>query len=254
MREPIAPRRRAHRMRLLGIALLTAAGVSLAAVAPAMAATPSPTPTPTNTVVQSATITAVPQCTVDPALGCVAGTLNDGNGNGVKGVTISMSDAGSDAASTVTSAEGHFAFKVSQNGLYTLTLKTSTLPNGVKATVTRAQGAGRRRRAPRRVLPADRFVQGVEGDHQHRPDHVHRHRGPARRAGAAARPAARARLDRPLADLRHDRAVELRARGAGDPRRLHGLQLRHRARPALHPRRARRGRRSAPPPATSRTA
>ncbi|MBW4040910.1 MAG: branched-chain amino acid ABC transporter permease [Acidobacteria bacterium] len=136
MREPIAPRRRAHRIRLLGIALLAAAGVSLAAVAPAMAATPSPTPTPTNTVVQSATITAVPQCTVDPALGCVAGTLNDGNGNGVKGVTISMSDAGSDAASTVTNAEGHFAFKVSQNGLYTLTLKTSTLPSGVKAAVT----------------------------------------------------------------------------------------------------------------------
>lgn len=136
MREPIAPRRRAHRMRLMGIALLAAAGVSLAAVAPAMAATPSPTPTPTNTVVQSATITAVPQCTVDPAVGCIAGTLNDGNGNGVKGVTIAMSDAGSDTASTVTSAEGHFAFKVSQNGLYTLTLKASTLPNGVKATVT----------------------------------------------------------------------------------------------------------------------
>jgi branched-chain amino acid transport system permease protein len=136
VREPNAAPRRAHRIRRLGIALLAAAGVSLAAVAPAMAASPSPTPTPTNTVVQSATITAVPVCTVDPALGCVAGTLNDGNGNGVKGVTISMSDAGSDAATTVTNAEGHFAFKVSQNGLYTLTLKTSTLPNGVKATVT----------------------------------------------------------------------------------------------------------------------
>jgi neutral amino acid transport system permease protein len=129
------PRRRAHRIRLLGVALLVAAGVTLGSVAPALAATPTPTPTPTNTVVQNATITAVPQCAVDPALGCVAGTLNDGNGNGVKGVTIAMSDAGSDAASTVTDAQGHFAFKVSQNGLYTLTLKTDSLPNGVKATV-----------------------------------------------------------------------------------------------------------------------
>lgn len=121
--------------RLLGAAALTAGAVLLIG-GPASAASPSPSPSPSDTVVQSARIVAVPRCTVDPNLGCVAGTLNDGNGNGVKGVTITMSDAGSDQATTATDAEGHFAFKVSQNGLYTLTLKTSTLPAGVKAQVT----------------------------------------------------------------------------------------------------------------------
>ncbi|MGT2425998.1 hypothetical protein [Amnibacterium kyonggiense] len=39
-----------------------------------------------------------------------------------------MSDAGSDSAKTVTDAQGHFAFKVSENGEYTLALVTSSLP------------------------------------------------------------------------------------------------------------------------------
>jgi neutral amino acid transport system permease protein len=133
--RPRTARAGAHPFRLLGAITALTAGAVLVLGGVASAATPSPTPTPTDTVVQSARIVAVPRCTIDATLGCVAGTLNDGNGNGVKGVTIAMSDAGSDAARTVTDANGHFAFKVSANGMYTLSLVTSTLPTGVKATV-----------------------------------------------------------------------------------------------------------------------
>jgi neutral amino acid transport system permease protein len=133
--RPRTARAGAHPFRLLGAITALTAGAVLVLGGVASAATPSPTPTPTDTVVQSARIVAVPRCTIDATLGCVAGTLNDGNGNGVKGVTIAMSDAGSDAARTVTDANGHFAFKVSANGVYTLSLVTSTLPTGVKATV-----------------------------------------------------------------------------------------------------------------------
>ena len=131
---PSVPRNTLARPIAVLIALVIAVAAVLAGAGPATASTsPSPTPSGSASVVTNAQIEAVPACTVDPDLGCVAGTLNDGNGNAVRGVTVTMSTSSGDSASTRTGADGRFAFKVSEDGLYTVSVDRATLPNGVTA-------------------------------------------------------------------------------------------------------------------------
>ena len=78
-------------------------------------------------------ISAASSCSADNTIGCVQGTLRDDNGNGVAKVTLTLSDAAGDKASTVSNSNGTYIFKVTAAGAYTLTLNTKTLPAGVKA-------------------------------------------------------------------------------------------------------------------------
>ena len=117
------------RKTLTRVAAIAAAGIalvigSLFLAGPAFATTSS-----------SGNITAASSCSSDATTGCVQGTLRDDNGNGVKGVTLTLKDATGDSASTKSDANGTYIFKVHTAGQYTLTLKTSTLPEGVKAAV-----------------------------------------------------------------------------------------------------------------------
>lgn len=136
-----SPARSARRPLLVLIALLGAALAVLAGGTAAVAATPSSSasasastsPSPSASVVQNAQIQAVAACSVDQTTGCVAGTLRDGNGNAVRGVTVAMSTASGDRAATKSNANGQFAFKVSESGTYNLTVDRATLPNGVTA-------------------------------------------------------------------------------------------------------------------------
>ena len=78
-------------------------------------------------------ITPATSCSSDDTTGCVQGTLRDDNGNGVPKVSMTLSNASGDHASTKTNANGTYIFKVSASGQYTLSLDRSTLPAGVKA-------------------------------------------------------------------------------------------------------------------------
>ena len=78
-------------------------------------------------------ITAATSCSSNDTTGCVQGTLRDVNGNGVAKVSLTLSDAKGDTATTKSNANGTYIFKVTAGGKYTLTLDTKTLPSGVKA-------------------------------------------------------------------------------------------------------------------------
>jgi neutral amino acid transport system permease protein len=84
----------------------------------------------------SGPIQAATACATDATTGCVQGTLRDDNSNGVKGVSVSLTDAAGDSDKATTDADGRWAFKVSAAGQYTVTLDAGSLPKGVKATTT----------------------------------------------------------------------------------------------------------------------
>ncbi len=84
----------------------------------------------------SGTISAASSCSSDATTGCIQGTLRDDNGNGVAKVSLTLSDAAGDHATTKSDKNGTYIFKVHAGGQYTLTLKASTLPRGVKSATT----------------------------------------------------------------------------------------------------------------------
>jgi len=115
------------RTQLTRAAAITAAAIAIAIsslfiASPALAASTAASP-----IVGAAT------CSSTSTIGCVQGTLRDDNGNGVAKVTMTLSDASGDKASTKSDKNGTYVFKVHATGQYTLTLVTKTLPKGVKA-------------------------------------------------------------------------------------------------------------------------
>ncbi|MES2169105.1 MAG: carboxypeptidase regulatory-like domain-containing protein [Actinomycetota bacterium] len=109
-------------------AIVAIATAMLFAAGPALAATPTPTPSGSSSVID-----APKSCSSSVTLGCVQGTLNDSNGNGIKGVKLTMSDATGDSATTISDANGRYVFSVTVTGKYSITLDTSSLPKGVTA-------------------------------------------------------------------------------------------------------------------------
>ncbi|GAB2653885.1 hypothetical protein GCM10027169_17990 [Gordonia jinhuaensis] len=81
----------------------------------------------------AAPITTPPNCSAGPTAGCVQGTLNDDNDNGVADVELTLRDSAGASAKTKTDDNGRFVFQVAESGAYTLQLDTSTLPKGVTA-------------------------------------------------------------------------------------------------------------------------
>lgn len=61
----------------------------------------------------------------------LTGTLLDGEGEPVEGVTITVTDAGNEVGSATTDAEGRWQIAIDQPGPYTVTLQEDTLPEGV---------------------------------------------------------------------------------------------------------------------------
>jgi neutral amino acid transport system permease protein len=111
-------------------------GAAIAATALAIAIATLFFAGPAYASVSSGPISAASSCSSDAKTGCVQGTLRDDNGNGVAKVSLTLSDANGDKATTKSDANGTYIFKVHAAGQYTLTLNPKTLPNGIKAAIT----------------------------------------------------------------------------------------------------------------------
>ena len=132
----------------------------------------------------------------------------------------SLDEAGTEVETQTTEADGKWTFQVTEAGTYVVKLDKTTLPEGLEQLPPTKALEGRRPlkvevRLGRTAIPRPRGPSGGLqrlGQQGRRADPEHGQRPPAR-------PAARARLGRPLPDLRHDRPLQLRPRRAGDARR-----------------------------------
>ena len=148
--------------------------------------------------------------------GCISGTIR--TEDDVRAPTSTSTSPGPAAPSETVDqrrpASG--ASRSTEPGAYTPTVDEETLPEGIG----RHRRRGHRQGQHHQTWPQAKAVTfGVrtgdysDVDQQDRPAH------PEHLQRAAARPAARAGVGRPVADLRHDRSLQLRARRAGDPGR-----------------------------------
>ena len=184
-------------------------------------------------------------CLPSPTSACIAGTLRTESGV-LPGVDVTVKNVKSGEEQTATTGDdGKWNVTVKEEGTYDVSIAESELPKDV-------------------VTKGKVTVDGQVRRHGRRPDRdpdlvVRRRQQQGRRADAELgqrhppRPAARPGLGRAVADLRHHRPVELRARRAGHARRHPRLlpDQPARARPSRGRRRRRRS--SAPSPAGSRT-
>lgn len=120
-----------RRLTLALILLLAMLAALVGLPGPALAATPTPTPVPTAS--SAAVITASAACQPSATVGCVVGTLRDGNGNGVKGVQMRLDGSSGATAAATSNADGRFIFTVGKAGSYALTLVATSLPKGITA-------------------------------------------------------------------------------------------------------------------------
>ena len=184
-------------------------------------------------------------CVADAATGCINGTIRTSAGQPAVGVTLTVEGGGATVTVT-TDAEGKWTAPVTAAGDYTVTARPGDAarrrdaaePGGQPAhghghararpaarcspsgsRPPRAAAPGRARRRRRRGRRRDRRRDGC-ADRL-----VHRGRLQLVAARAADRQRARlrhpagARVGRPVADLRHHRPEQLRARRAGHARR-----------------------------------
>ncbi len=124
-----------------------------------------------------------------------------------EGVKVSATGPDGFKGEATSDEAGRWTIEVPGKGTYTLTLDTDTLPKGVNLTDESKQTL----KVPvaRRPGQAGHLPAGQE--HPPGLEQVDAG-GPAHRRGSAVRPDHRARVRRAVADLRHDRADQLRPR------------------------------------------
>lgn len=69
-------------------------------------------------------------CATNATTACLQGTLLRSDGKAAQGVTISAKPPSGQALTSVTDAAGHWSIAATSSGVYTVTLKESTLPSG----------------------------------------------------------------------------------------------------------------------------
>ncbi|MDQ1131150.1 neutral amino acid transport system permease protein [Microbacterium sp. SORGH_AS 888] len=71
-----------------------------------------------------------PACSADAATACVQGTIRQSDDKPAVGIGLTIAGPGATETETKTDDSGHWSFAVTEDGEYTVTLDTSTLPSG----------------------------------------------------------------------------------------------------------------------------